>query len=63
MDELEKVINGFLFHCRVEKNLSGHTLKAYKLDLGQFTAYLFRKKEVIRITLELSLNSLGSFVF
>jgi integrase/recombinase XerD len=40
MREFEDIITDFLFHCRVEKNLSIHTLKAYKLDLNQFTDYL-----------------------
>ena len=30
----------FLFHCRYEKNLSPKTLKAYSIDLRQFTEYL-----------------------
>ncbi len=34
------MINDFLFHCRVEKNLSSHTLKAYQLDLNQFTRFV-----------------------
>lgn len=32
----------FLFHCRVEKNLSNRTLEAYAADLRQFEAYLRR---------------------
>lgn len=40
MREFEDIINDFLFHCRVEKNLSIHTLKAYKMDLNQFAHYL-----------------------
>ena len=38
--ELENVTAGFLLHCRVEKSLSIHSLKAYQLDLKQFTNYL-----------------------
>jgi integrase/recombinase XerD len=44
-----KVINDFLFHCRVEKNLSIHTLKAYKLDLDQFTNYLSVNGKAVEI--------------
>jgi integrase/recombinase XerD len=40
MKRIEKTITDFLFHCRIEKNLSPHTLKAYKLDLSQFLGYL-----------------------
>lgn len=40
MDALNKLITDFLFHCRVEKNLSSHTLKAYQLDLNQFTRFV-----------------------
>ena len=41
---LQETIDDFLVHCRVEKNLSTHTLKAYNLDLKQFTNYLEGKK-------------------
>ncbi len=40
MSNIEKTITDFLLHCRVEKNLSIHTLKAYRLDLNQFFQYL-----------------------
>jgi integrase/recombinase XerD len=40
MEHLKKTKDDFLFHCRVEKNLSRHTLKAYQLDLNQFIDYL-----------------------
>ena len=40
MQEFEDIITDFLIHCRVEKNLSIHTLKAYRMDLNQFTDYL-----------------------
>lgn len=44
---LEEVMNDFLLHCRVEKNLSSHTIKAYQLDLNQFFNYLFVKGKVM----------------
>ncbi|UCH96046.1 MAG: tyrosine-type recombinase/integrase [Candidatus Aminicenantes bacterium] len=47
MRELEKVMTDFLLHCRVEKNLSSHTLKAYQLDLNQFFTYLSVKGKVM----------------
>jgi integrase/recombinase XerD len=46
MDKLDKIMTDFLFHCRVEKNLSLNTLKAYKLDLVQFAKYLAQKKKI-----------------
>jgi integrase/recombinase XerD len=49
VNELEKITGDFLFHCRVEKNLSSHTLKAYKLDLRQFDAYLSGKRKTMGI--------------
>lgn len=44
---LEEVMNDFLLHCRVEKNLSSHTIKAYQLDLNQFFNYLFVNGKVM----------------
>lgn len=38
--ELQEAVSQFLFHCRYEKNLSPKTLKAYSIDLRQFTEYL-----------------------
>jgi integrase/recombinase XerD len=43
VDNLEKITDDFLFHCRVEKNLSIHTLKAYQLDLNQFIRFVSAK--------------------
>ena len=37
---INEAINGFLFHCQFEKNLSSKTLKAYMTDLKQFESYL-----------------------
>jgi integrase/recombinase XerD len=42
-------MSDFLFHCRVEKNLSLNTLKAYQLDLVQFTNYLLTQGKKIDI--------------
>ncbi len=36
---LKQAIDAFLFHCRYEKNLSSLTIKAYVLDLRQFTEF------------------------
>lgn len=40
MERLDKVMQDFLFHCRFEKGLSSHTLKAYQLDLKQFFNFI-----------------------
>jgi len=42
MDQLQAKITTFLQHCQFERNFSAHTLKAYRLDLNQFS--LFAKK-------------------
>lgn len=39
MDHLQKAITSFLQHCQFERNFSDHTLKAYRLDLGQFCQF------------------------
>jgi integrase/recombinase XerD len=49
VDNLEKITDDFLFHCRVEKNLSIHTLKAYQLDLNQFIRFISTKGKAIDI--------------
>ena len=49
MVRLKKIVTEFLFHCRVEKNLSINTLKAYLQDLNQFTYYLSQKEKVVDI--------------
>jgi integrase/recombinase XerD len=44
--ELQEAVSQFLFHCRYEKNLSPKTLKAYSIDLRQFTEYLAGHLEI-----------------
>jgi integrase/recombinase XerD len=39
MQSLNDNIQAFLNHCEFERNFSGHTLKAYRLDLCQFTRF------------------------
>jgi integrase/recombinase XerD len=36
---IQESINEFIFHCQYEKNLSGKTIKAYKIDLKQFLEF------------------------
>lgn len=49
MGKTNKFVDGFLFHCRIEKNLSAHTLKAYTLDLKQFSEYILALAEPVEI--------------
>lgn len=44
--ELQEAVSQFLFHCRYEKNLSPKTLKAYSIDLRQFTEHLAAQLEI-----------------
>lgn len=44
--ELQEAVSQFLFHCRYEKNLSPKTLKAYSIDLRQFTEHLAGQLEI-----------------
>ncbi|WP_108063470.1 tyrosine-type recombinase/integrase [Poseidonibacter lekithochrous] len=37
--DLSEAIENFLFHCVYEKNLSEKTIKAYKIDLKQFSSF------------------------
>ena len=39
MQILSDSIQAFLNHCEFERNFSGHTVKAYRLDLAQFTRF------------------------
>lgn len=40
MYSLSQSINSFIVHCKLEKNLSSLTIKAYSQDLAQFAKYL-----------------------
>ena len=41
---MSKHINGFLIFAKEERNLSDHTITAYKSDLEKFYKYLKRKQ-------------------
>lgn len=43
MQTLHDCIAVFLNHCEFERNFSGHTVKAYRLDLAQFARFTFAK--------------------
>ena len=40
MHDFNTIMEDFLFHCRYEKNLTTATLKAYSIDLTQFSVFL-----------------------
>jgi integrase/recombinase XerD len=42
MKSVQEQVKGFIFHCEYEKNLSLKTLKAYRIDLRQFSEFLDR---------------------
>ena len=46
MHELNNLIDDFIFHCRYEKNLSSNTIKAYQIDLNQFTRFIFTESDI-----------------
>lgn len=39
MADIKTEIEKYLTHCTLDKNLSSHTLKAYRIDLAQFIAF------------------------
>ena len=55
MLQLEKMIGDYLEYCEYQKNLSPHTLKAYRIDLSQFIQFMRETDE------ELSKSSLSSY--
>jgi integrase/recombinase XerD len=40
----------FLNHCEFERNFSGHTIKAYRLDLAQFARFMLAKSPIADIS-------------
>lgn len=49
-------IEGFLFHCRFEKNLNSKTLEAYTIDLRQFATYvkaIIEDQKIVNVTKEI----------
>ncbi len=53
MNLIQIEIKEFLNHCKYEKNLSSKTIKAYRIDLAQFTKFLMEKNyslEILKIS-------------
>lgn len=40
MSTLEEMLQNYLEHCQYQKNLNGKTLKAYRIDLKQFSTFI-----------------------
>lgn len=51
MQDVQEHVKGFISHCQYEKNLSEKTLKAYQIDLRQFTDFLGRGYPTIGVEL------------
>jgi integrase/recombinase XerD len=45
METAQNSVGAFLAHCEFERNFSHHTIKAYRLDLAQFTRFRRAKTE------------------
>jgi integrase/recombinase XerD len=45
MQTIQEAIHAFLSHCELERNFSGHTVKAYRLDLDQFRHFALAHSE------------------
>ena len=46
MKNIQQLIDDFLFHCKYEKNLSPLSLKAYSIDLRQFSKFLNKNSHI-----------------
>ena len=44
--KIDQCIFSYLSHCKYEKGLSAHTLKAYQIDLKQFAKFIREKKAI-----------------
>ncbi len=53
----------FIKHCKYEKNLSSKTIKAYEIDLFQFTKFLIDNKYTLEISLISKLQIRGFLEF
>ena len=52
MDNLQKHIENYLEYCRTQKRLDAKTLKAYRIDLAQFSEYI-GPANILEITTEM----------
>ncbi|OJW83171.1 MAG: integrase, partial [Bacteroidetes bacterium 46-16] len=61
MDTIQNAIKNFLTHCKLEKNLSQRTLKAYQIDLTQLLKFLKQKQYPLLVS-EISKNQLRDYL-
>src|ERR1051325_8288133 len=45
MQTITDAITAFLSHCELDRNFSAHTVKAYRLDLGQFARFHLKVRD------------------
>lgn len=57
MNQLETTINNYLLYCKIQKRLDEKTLKAYKIDLRQFSSYSTKSNLI-----EININDIESFI-
>lgn len=57
MNPLETTINNYLLYCKIQKRLDEKTLKAYKIDLIQFSSYSTKSNLI-----EININDMESFI-
>lgn len=58
--KIEKALEEYYFHCKIEKQLSTKTLKAYQIDLKQFEDFLRNKR--ITIIKEIGKEEIKSYL-
>jgi len=61
MVSISHSIEDFLSHCKIEKNLSEKTIKAYRTDLSQFREHLGSYQHVVQIN-EVTKHELRGYV-
>lgn len=50
MEIVQNNVGAFLAHCEFERNFSQHTIKAYRLDLAQFTRFATVKAQLAEVS-------------
>ena len=58
MLNLSELINNYLVHCEYQKNLDYKTLKAYRIDLKQYSDYINRHTLIINSKISIKIFTL-----